>query len=258
MKVAVAQTPGTLTGPAERFAWLRGVVAGLSGSNTDLLVLPELFLCGYNIGDSVNEWSEPIDGDYAREISQLAAREQLAIFYGFAERDGEEHFNSGVCFGKDGNRLGRHRKLLLPPGFEGDHFAAGTECETFQLDDFTVAILICYDAEFPENFRYVADAGADLVLVPTALGSKWGVVSDKLVPTRAFENGVFVCYANHCGTEDGLSYYGGSCIVGPDGIDLARAGNGPEIVQAQLQLSAAGRAQERLPYLIDRQKLRWR
>jgi predicted amidohydrolase len=257
LNVAVAQTPGTLTGPEERFAWLGELAASTADSDTDLLVLPELFLSGYNIGGSVTDWSEPANGDYANQISQLAAEAELAIFYGFPESDGDQLFNSAACVGKDGTRFGSHRKLLLPPGFESDHFAAGTECETFQLGGFTVAVLVCYDAEFPETFRHVAGAGADLVLVPTALGSQWSVVSDKLIPTRAFENGVFVCYANHCGTENGLTYYGGSCIVGPDGADLARAGSGPEVLRAELERGAVAQAQARLPYLIDRKKLNW-
>lgn len=258
LNLAVAQTPGSLTGPEERFAWLAELTAEMATSETDLLVLPELFLTGYEVGDSVDDWSEPADGKYATAISQLAARAELAIFYGFAERDGEKLFNSAVCYDKGGARLGGHRKILLPPGFERDHFAAGTQCQTFQLDGFTIAILVCYDAEFPENFRHVADAGADLVLVPTALGAQWGVVADKLIPTRAFENGVFVCYANHCGTENAMTYYGGSCIVGPDGTDLARAEGGPEVLRAKLELAAVARAQARLPYLVDRQKLNWR
>ena len=258
LNVAVAQTPGSLTGPEERFVWLGELAASMANSETDLLVLPELFLSGYNIGDSVTAWSEPANGDYTNRISQLAAQTELAIFYGFPESDGNKLFNSAACVGKDGSRLGGHRKLLLPPGFEGDHFAPGTECKMFELNGFTVAILVCYDAEFPENFRHVADAGADLVLVPTALGAQWGVVADKLIPTRAFENGVFVCYANHCGTENAMTYYGGSCIVGPDGIDLARAGTGPEILCAKLERAAVAQAQARLPYLVDRQRLNWR
>lgn len=258
LNVAVAQTPGHLEGPEARFVWLRDLIGDLSGSSIDLVVLPELYLCGYNIGDSVDAWSEAADGDFATRIAELAAQAGVAIVYGFAESADGKCYNSATCFGPDGSRLGGHRKVILPPGFEGDHFSVGTDCETFQLGGFTVAILICYDAEFPENFRYVAEAGADLVLVPTALGAQWGVVSEKSIPARAFENGVFVCYANHCGTENSRSYYGGSCIVGPAGDELTRAGTDPTVLRGHLELSAVEQAQARLPYLVDKQKLRWR
>jgi predicted amidohydrolase len=116
---------------------------------------------------------------------------------------------------------------------------------------------VCYDFEFPENLRYVALQGADLVTVPTALGAQWGVVSEKVVPTRAFENGVYVCYANSCGQENGMNYFGGSCIISPDGSDLARAKSGSEFLHSCIKKSAVAIAQDRLPYHKDRQKLPW-
>ena len=255
LHVAIAQSPSELIGPQARVAWLEGFLHGLRGREVDLVVLPELFLTGYNIGDRVNDWAEERDGPMSRRVAELARVHGLAIHYGFAERDSSDLFNAAACYGYDGHLIGFHRKLLLPPGFEGDHFAAGGSYALFQVGAFNVATLICYDAEFPENFRIVASGGANLVVVPTALSADWGVVAEKLIPTRAFENGVFVCYANHCGEENGLSYYGGSCIVGPDGQDLVRAGQNEACLVAQLNLTSVKAAQTRLPYLVDRLKL---
>ena len=67
-------------------------------------------------------------------------------------------------------------------------------------------------------------AGAHLVVAPTAMGEAWPHVAHKVIPTRAFENGVGLVYANHAGEEAGLNYLGASCIVRPDGHDLARTG----------------------------------
>jgi predicted amidohydrolase len=60
----------------------------------DLLVLPELFACGYNIGDDVKLLAESADGPIAKQISALARRFELAIHYGFAERDGDNLYNA--------------------------------------------------------------------------------------------------------------------------------------------------------------------
>jgi len=181
----------------------------------------------------------------------------LAILYGYSERHGDRLFNSAQCIDWSGDIIGHHRKLLLPPGFEGAHFTPGRSFLPFQYCGFQVAILICYDAEFPENMRHATLSGADLVVVPTALGAQWGVVAERVIPARAFENGVFLCYANYCGTENGFDYYGGSCIVGPDGKDLARAGKDAGCVCATLQKAAVVRARTRLPYLEDRDRLPW-
>lgn len=258
LKVAVGQSPAERIGPRAHIDWLEQSLNQIRDRKVDLLILPELFLCGYNIGDNVNNWAEEENGPFAQRISELARQFNIAIHYGYAEKQGSQLYNSASCMGKDGRLLGRHRKLLLPPGFEGDHFSPGNGCSLFKLGGFNISTLICYDAEFPENFRQVVAAGADLVLVPTALTAQWGVVSEKVIPSRAFENGVFVCYANHCGHENGMAYYGGSCIISPDGEDLARADASEAFLFATLDPGRVAAARNRLPYHIDRHKLPWR
>lgn len=70
-----------------------------------MLVLPELFACGYNIGDDVKLVAKPADGPIARQISALARRFDLAIHYVFdvfAERDGDNLYNAAQISGPDG------------------------------------------------------------------------------------------------------------------------------------------------------------
>ncbi|WP_298909019.1 carbon-nitrogen hydrolase family protein [uncultured Aliiroseovarius sp.] len=257
LEVAVAQCPAGLDGPQARLSWLSDILAEHDGVPLDLVVLPELFQCGYNIGRRVSDCAETPDGSFATAIANLAQQHSTSIIYGFAERQGDTLFNSAQCIDKNGITIGRHRKLLLPPGFEGDHFAPGRGCELFQLGAFTLAILVCYDVEFPENLRHVALSGADLVVVPTALAAQWGVVSECVVPTRAFENGVYLCYANYCEQENGVDYFGGSCIIAPDGSELARIGPSAKLAHAQLNKSAVSMARARLPYHTDRLSLPW-
>lgn len=255
--VAVAQCAADLDGTEARLSWLSDILSARNGAALDLIVLPELFQCGYNIGDLVAARAEAPDGPFARAIAKLAQTHDTAILYGYSERQGDQLYNAAQCIDRTGQSIGRHRKLLLPPGFEGDHFTSGTECDLFELGGLTIGILVCYDVEFPENLRHVALAGADIVAVPTALGASWGVVSEKVVPTRAFENGVYLCYANYCGTENGAGYFGGSCIVGPDGKDLARAAQEASLLEATLSKAAVTASQTRLPYHKDRLGLPW-
>ena len=260
LEVVVAQSPAELEGPKKRFEWLAESLRLDIFEGADLLLLPELFITGYNIGAKVKAWSETINGVYAKQIEALCLQHSIAIHYGFSEKvnlDGGHSriYNSANCISHDGIRLAGHRKLLLPPGFEGDHFTAGNGFETFIINGFKIGTLICYDAEFPENFRYIAQQGVDLVLVPTALSSQWDVVAHKVIPTRAFENGMFVCYANQAGIENGLEYLGASCIVAPDGTEIQRAGSSSEFLRATLLKSQVAEAQQRLPYLQDMRRL---
>lgn len=255
--LAVAQSPAEIEGPAARLDWLEAALGRLAaaGREIDLVLLPELFLTGYNVGARLEAWAEAADGPSARRMAALAARFGVALHYGYAERAANRLYNAAQCFGPDGAWLGDHRKLLLPPGFERDHFTPGHGCRLFTLRGFNIATLICYDAEFPETFRHLAARGADLVLVPTALAAEWGVVARQMIPTRAFENGLFVAYANHSGSEDALNYLGESCIIGPDGGELARAGAESSLEVASLDIRRVAAARLRLPYIADLSRL---
>lgn len=250
-RLAVGQSPAELATPQARLDWLRAALPEIAAKQTDLLLLPELFATGYNIGDQIAARAEPANGPTAQTIAGLAKTHGVAIHYGFAEADGADIFNTAQCFGPDGARLGGHRKLTIPPGFEADHFARGQGCSLFTYKGLRVATLICYDAEFPETARHVASMGAELILVPTALGSKWGWVAQSMIPTRAYENGVFLAYANSAGTENGMDFLGHSFVAAPDGKELVRAGISPEIIYAEIDPRRVTAAQSRLPYLDD-------
>jgi len=255
LDIVVAQSPAELEGPIERLAWLEECLHRKEVRGAELLLLPELFLTGYNIGAKVIDWAEESDGPYAQKIAALCTKHNIAIHYGFAEQYQGDTYNSAICFSREGKRLGGHRKILLPPGYEGDHFCSGNSFELFEINGLKIATLICYDAEFPENFRHVAQMGAELVLVPTALSDQWGIVAHNVIPTRAFENGVLVCYANHAGSENGVEYLGSSCIVGADGKELQRAGRNSQFLRAIVSKEQVKAAQKRLPYLQDMRRL---
>ena len=249
--LAVAQSPAGLAGSSARLDWLEHQLNAHAAAKFDMLVLPELFACGYNIGDEVVAVAEPANGPIAMQISKLARRYNLAIHYGFAERDADKLYNAAQIFGPDGTCYGRHRKLILPPGFESSYFTTGRHIDLFDYGGLTFATLICYDAEFPELARHAAMRGADVILVPTALGHQWGWVAHQMIPTRGFENGVFLAYANHAGREDGLSYLGASFIAAPDGEILVRAGAVPDIIAAPIEKGQVTAAKKRLPYHQD-------
>ena len=125
----------------------------------------------------------------------------------------------------------------------------------FPLGGLKAGLLICYDVEFPETVRHLASSEADLILVPTALPASEhaGFIARSIIPVRAFENQVFVAYANHAGRDAAFSYAGLSGIAAPDGSDLARApATGTRLLIADLDPSAFGAARAANPYLIDR------
>lgn len=253
MRLAVYQGPGASGDLPANLATIRREAARAAAGGARLITFPELFTTGYNLGARLRELAEPLGGPSLAAICASAADAGIAILTGFCERDGQRLFNSAVLVERDGSVRTVHRKCHLFGGMEGALFAPGDALAVVELDRLRVGVLICYDVEFPEAVRALALAGADLVAVPTTLMAPHDLVARAMVPVRAAENQVFLAYANRTGAEGDLAYIGQSCIVGPDGADLARAGRAEEeLLLADLKPAAITRARSAYCYLGER------
>jgi len=249
LTAAIYQPVADDLSPVQRLERLDDRLSCIDGAVSDIVLCPELFLSGYDVGPKILAYAEPADGTSLKRASEIARKYRTALAIGYPEQDGDVLYNAVAVIGKSGERLLDYRKRVLPPGFEGDTFTPGNVPGIFELAGHRVAVLICYDVEFPEFVREAANAGANLVLAPTALKSKWTFVARKMIPTRAFENGVFLMYANHAGREGESEYLGESVIVGPDGAEMAIAGSGEDFITADLDMENVTVARETLPYL---------
>ena len=253
MKLGVFQCDASPVSPEDRLIALE---QALLESSLDLLLCPELFLSGYDAQADYSQLAEPQDGPFARAIADLARKAGCVICYGYPERAGELIYNAAALIAPDGALLANHRKRLPSPGsFEAGTFANGPSVSFADLGDWRIAIVICYEVEFPESIRQAAQGGAQLVLIPTALGADWGIVAEHVVPTRAFENGIWLAYADHAGTCRDLRFYGGSRVADPLGRIVAQTNDADHLISADLTLDRVTYAQSRLPYLHDCQKL---
>jgi predicted amidohydrolase len=205
---------------------LDGAAKEAAQGGADILVCSEMFLTGYNIGVSqVQASAQAADGAFANAVSEIAQRHSIAIVYGYPERDGGQVFNAAQCMAADGTRLLNYRKTHLFGDLDRSQFAAAAAQDTlFEFHGWKIGLLICYDLEFPENTRRLALAGADMVLVPTANMPDYDFVATTMVPVRAYENQIFVAYANYVGTEGDVHYGGLSSVAAPNGQVLANAG----------------------------------
>ncbi|SCW44844.1 carbon-nitrogen hydrolase family protein [Ancylobacter rudongensis] len=238
MRLALLQTAGDPSNePVANLARLDAAAAEAAAGGADLLLAPEMFLTGYNIGrEAAVAKAEPAEGTSARRAGEIARTHGIGLCYGYPERgDGGAIYNSCLLLDKDGTRLLNFRKTHLFGDLDRAMFAPGEgSAELASFEGYRVGMLICYDVEFPEAVRALALAGADLVLVPTANMKPYDAVSHVVVPARAFESELFVAYANRCGVEGELDYMGLSCVGDPHGLHLAMAGDGEELLFADL------------------------
>ncbi|MGW4911449.1 carbon-nitrogen hydrolase family protein [Streptomyces sp. NPDC004270] len=253
MRTALLQSSGRPGSTVENLKVLDEAAGRAAAAGAALLVAPEMFLTGYAIGDDIARLAEPADGDCADAIAELAHRHGLAIAYGYPERAGDAVHNSAQLISADGTRLANYRKSHLFGGFERDHFTPGDQpVVQAELNGLTVGIMICYDVEFPELVRAHALAGTDLLLVPTANMHPFELVAESMVPVRAWENQMYVAYANRIGQEGEFEFFGLSALAGPDGVARARAGRGEELVLADVDPALLAASREANPYLKDR------
>jgi len=232
MKIALSQWQCPVE---DRFAKLEhdAAIAALAGC--DLLLVPELAFPGYNCAERHVQDAQPMGGQWMQSVARIARSNGVAICFGWAERDGDIVYNATSVMSKKGICLAHYRKLQLFGAFERRSFTPGnTPPPVFDLDGTPCGLLICYDIEFPEHARDLARRGAQVILVPTANPKGFSQVPDVLVPARAYENGVFVAYANYAGEDSGLKFGGGSVICGPDGGVLAVAGKGDAMLMVDI------------------------
>jgi predicted amidohydrolase len=219
-----------------------------------IVVLPELTPSGYVFGDpaEARSLSEPADGPTAADWRNLAARHAIVIIGGFSElgEDGQL-FNSAMLVDPSGVRA-VYRKAHLWDA-EADFFTPGDQPPPVVATSYgSIAMMICYDVEFPEWVRLPALGGAELLAVPANWPAEAVPAGERPIVTAnvqvaAFANRMFVAAACRCGDERGVSWTGGSVIAGPDGYPAAgpasssadAGGAQPEVLLADCDLSMA-------------------
>lgn len=230
------------------------VTTAVQASGAELLVVPELFPIGVrqhyadlkNLAESADRWAE--------QLGAVAATAHMAIVAGYPElaRDGSV-YDSVMFVDEHGRRRANYRKLHL----FGDELPAFTPGDApppvFDWHGWRVGLAICYDIEFPETGRMLADQGADLVCVPAGNPVGYREVPTVLVPARACENQMYVAYANYCDFDGTADYDGHSIVVGPNGAILAEADSATaQILWAELHPAALGAARSKNSHLTDR------
>ncbi|MET0346034.1 MAG: NAD+ synthase, partial [Casimicrobiaceae bacterium] len=220
MRVAIAQLNQVLGDLAGNAARLKDAVAAGQRGGADLVVTPELSLCGYPPEDLL---LRPAFLDAcAAELAALASEVRgVTALIGFPEaREGRRHNAMAVI--RDGRVAQVYRKACLPNYTVFDeerYFEPGTAPCVFDVAGVRVATIICEDVWFPEPAARAKAAGAEVIVVPN--GSPYHTRQQALrrqqVSARARENGVPIVYVNRVGGQDELVFDGASFVVAASG-----------------------------------------
>ena len=248
----------------------RGVdaVETAADRGADLVVLPELFNVGFFAFDAYADAAEPIDGPTHDRLARAARTNDVAVLAGSLVEDlaatrattevpvpaDTGLANTAVLYDRSGDRRLVYRKHHLwgYDSREADLLEPGDGLELADLDGFTVAATTCYDLRFPELYRTLSAAGADLFLVPSAWPyprvEHWTTLSR----ARAIENLAYVATVNGAGTMGDTTLCGRSTVYDPWGTTVASSGDAPELVSADIDPDRVAEIRGEFPALDDR------
>jgi deaminated glutathione amidase len=234
-------------------------VGAARGAN--LVALPEVFNWRGKRNDQAAA-AETLDGQSLTLMSRLARELQIHIVAGSITEHvaGDSRcYNTSALIGPDGRQLVVYRKIHLfdvdLPGRvtvrESDAKLAGADVVTAATPLGAIGLSICYDLRFPELYRRLAFAGAQILSVPSAFTFPTGEAHwEPLIRARAIENQAYVIAPAQFGPNIyGYSDYGNSMIVDPWGRVLARAADQEGVVVAPIDLEYQERVRRELPAL---------
>jgi omega-amidase len=238
VKVAAAQISCALGDFDANLSKVRHFVALAKKSRSELIVFPEMIDTGYSmpvIQKHARNWK---DGALA-ELQRIANEDFIAIVAGISDREGDSIFNAQVLVSANVEPLAKYRKTHLVTAAPLDErvcLSPGNEFVTTKIDHFIIGLSICYDLRFPEMARtLVVKQGANVFVNSSAWPAARAEHLRILALSRAVENQSYFIIANRVGTDDGVTFCGGSLIVDPSGKILAAASpDREELIQAEI------------------------
>ncbi len=245
--VACCQMAPMFGDPAANRELAAAAVADAAARGASVIVLPELLSSGYvfQSRDEAQACAEPPDGATVTLWQRLAAQHGAVIVGGFCEQADGGPYNSAALVDPGGLRC-VYRKAHLWDA-ERRWFTPGSAPPpVVPTAAGQIAVMICYDLEFPEWVRLPALAGAQLLCAPVnwpAAPRPPGERAAEVIRVQADAgvNRMFVAACDRTGTERGADWVAGSVIVGPDGWLLAQAppDAGPVTITAACRLADA-------------------
>lgn len=250
----------------------------LADDGAQLVVLQELhnslYFCQTEDVDNFN-LAEPVPGPSTEFYGGLARRFGVVIVTSlFEKRAAGLYHNTAVVMERDGSIAGKYRKMHIPDDpayYEKFYFTPGDI--GFHPIDTSVGrlgVLVCWDQWYPEAARLMALHGAEILVYPTAIGYADSDTPDEQERQRdawttvqrghAVANGLPVVTANRVGFEPdpsgqtkGISFWGSSMAVGPQGEMLWRAGRDEEeSAVIDIDMSRCEQVRRWWPFLRDR------
>jgi 5-aminopentanamidase len=259
MKVAVGQMNSVLCDVEGNLGQAEAMMRSAASLGADIVLVPETFTTGYQVGDRISEVSDTVPGKITDRLAKLCKELHVHFYGSMIEKDGKKYHNTGVFLSPKGELLARYRKVHLFSD-EKKMFDAGCEPAVVKTELGTVGLTICMDLLFPEYIRGLVLQGAQYILNSTDW-LRWGPLDEwhwnweqirALASIRALENTTPVAMACQWGTEGNFTKFGHSCIVSASGRVLSGLDDGVGVAVHDLTLDGIDKWRTIASYLTDR------
>ncbi|MES2495279.1 MAG: carbon-nitrogen hydrolase family protein [Pseudomonadota bacterium] len=268
MRVAVLQSR-TGIDPAVNASVLTDAVAQAKAGGADMLFTPEMSgLLDQNRGRAVDHLRDEAGDPVLAVVRDAAAEQALWVDIGSLALTGGADgrlVNRGIVIDDKGEIRARYDKIHLfdvdlPTGEswrESNAYAPGDRSVIATTPWAKLGLSICYDMRFPDLYRALTNAGAEILSIPAAFTVPTGKAHwHVLLRARAIEAGAFVIAAAQSGAhEDGRATYGHSLVVDPWGEVLLDMGEGEGVGFADLDMDRLVDVRARVPALQNRRPI---
>lgn len=255
VRIAALQLDIAWESPATNYARVGPWVRAAAAAGARLLVLPEMYACGFTM--KTDAVAEPEDGPSTAFLVDQARAHGLWIGGSVpalppaGQGEPGRPFNTFVLAGPEG-QLHRYRKIH-PFTFAEEHlhYGAGDRFVTVDVEGVRCTLFVCYDLRFADEMWATAhDTDCYLVVAnwPERRRHHWVT----LLQARAIENQAYVVGVNRVGEGGGLAYSGDSRIIDPWGEVVASAAGQQTMLLGEVDPAVVSDARQRFPVLRDR------
>jgi len=213
-----------------------------------LVLLPEMFAVGFSMATATI--AEPEGGPTSQWLSAQAARHGAWVA-GSIPEGAPRPKNVFVLASPDGAQHRYAKRHPFAYGGESEHYDAGDERVTVDVDGLRVSPLVCYDLRFADASWPLApetDVYVYIASWPAPRRNHWR----SLLVARAIENQAYVIGVNRVGSGGGLEYAGDSMVIDPMGDVLCDAGGDEGVHVVDVDPARVAQVRADLPFLQDR------
>jgi omega-amidase len=218
-------------------------------SQTDLAILPEMFLTGFSM--DVSKTALEMNGKEVKWLVAKAVSKNIMIVGSLTILDEGKFYNRLLMVMPSGDIQWYDKRHLFRMGEEHHYFSPGNQLLVAKFNDWNIRPLVCYDLRFPVWSRNT-DLIYDLLIYVANWPESRHDAFVTLLKARAIENQCYVAAVNRVGMDgQGVKHAGGSVVIDPKGMFMTKPSQSKELIDCTISLDELKKFREKFPAYLD-------